>query len=218
MVLVQIWPFFQHFFQALQVMKMTFSIFQIDKKAFLGNKVINTRSSKSRKIDIYPRWLTHGFGQNMAIFPILFFLAILVRKMIFTIFQNEKTLFLAIKTKCSKGRKIKVVPKGLTHGFGPNMAIFPIFFFRHYRLGKMTFTIFQIENTSLQAIKTRSSKSRKIDIYPRWLTHGFGQNMAIFPILFFLAILVRKMTFTTFQNEKTLFLAIKTNKFKMSKN
>ena len=33
-------------------------------------------------------------------------------------------------------------------------------------------------------IKTRSSKSRKIDIFPNGLTHGFGLKMAIFPIFF----------------------------------
>ena len=34
--------------------------------------------------------------------------------------------------------------------------------------------------------KKRSSKSRKIDIFPNGLTHGFGPKMAIFPIAFFL--------------------------------
>ena len=32
--------------------------------------------------------------------------------------------------------------------------------------------------------KTRSSKSRKIDIFPKWLTHGFGPKMAIFQFFF----------------------------------
>ena len=56
--------------------------------------------------------------------------------MSFTIFWNEKTLFYAFKTKSSKSRKIDIFPKGLTHGFGPKMAIFPTFFFRQYRPGK----------------------------------------------------------------------------------
>ena len=34
-------------------------------------------------------------------------------------------------------------------------------------------------------IKTKSSKSRKIDIFPKGLTHGFGPKMAIFPTLIF---------------------------------
>ena len=36
--------------------------------------------------------------------------------------------FKAIKTKSSKTGKIDIFPKGLTHGFGPKMAIFPTFF------------------------------------------------------------------------------------------
>ena len=133
MVLVKIRPFFQHFFSALQVRKRTFSIFQIDKTPF---QAVKTRSSKSRKIYIFPKGLTPGFGPYMAFFPTFFFSAILVRKMIFTIFQNEKMPFQAIKTSSSKSRKIAIFPKGLTHGFGPKMAIFRTLFFRQYRPGK----------------------------------------------------------------------------------
>ena len=134
MVLVQIWPFFQSFFGgAIQVRKMYFAIFWNEKTPFQAIKI---RSTKSRKIDIFPKELTHGFGLDMAIFSTFFFQAILVRKMSFAIFQNGKTPFQAIKKKSSKSRKIDIFPKGLTHGFGPNMAIFPIFFFRQYRLGK----------------------------------------------------------------------------------
>ena len=39
--------------------------------------------------------------------------------------------------------------------------------------------------TPFQAIKTRSSTSRKINIFPKRLTHGFGPKMAIFPNGFF---------------------------------
>ena len=56
--------------------------------------------------------------------------------MCFTTFYNEKTPFKAIKTTSSKSPKIEIFPKGLTHGFGPKMAIFPNFFFRQYRPGK----------------------------------------------------------------------------------
>ena len=41
---------------------------------------------------------------------------------------NEKTPFWAIKTRSSKSPKIDNFPKGLTHGFGSKMAIFPTFF------------------------------------------------------------------------------------------
>ena len=47
----------------------------------------------------------------------------------FTIFYNEKSPFYAIKSRSSKSRKIDISPKGLTHGFGPNIAIFCQLFF-----------------------------------------------------------------------------------------
>ena len=55
--------------------------------------------------------------------------------MSFTIFYNEKTPFYAIKTTSSKNPKIDTFPKGLTHGFGPKIAIFPTFFFRQIQPG-----------------------------------------------------------------------------------
>ena len=44
------------------------------KNAFLGYK--NKKNSKSQKIDIFPKTLTHGFGPKMAIFPTFLFQAI----------------------------------------------------------------------------------------------------------------------------------------------
>ena len=134
MVLVQNWPFSQlFFFYARQVRKMSYTILQNEKTPF---QAIKTRSSKSQKLDIFSKGLTHGFGQKMRIFLTLFCQAIQARKMSFTIFWNEKTPFQAIKTTSSKSRKIDIFPKGLTHGFGPKIAIFPTFFFRQYRQGK----------------------------------------------------------------------------------
>ena len=126
--------------------------------------------------------------------------------MSFTIFQNEKTPFQAIKTRSSRIRKIDT---SVNPRFGPNMAIFPTFFFQALQVRKMTFSIFQIEKTPFQAIKTRSSKSRKIDIFPKGLTHGFWSQYGHFSKPFFQATLVRKMTFAIFQNKKTPFQAIK---------
>ena len=49
----------------------------------------------------------------------------------------------------------------------------------------MSSTIFMNEKTPFQAIKTKRSKTRKIDIFPKGLTHGFGQKIPIFPTSFF---------------------------------
>ena len=43
----------------------------------------------------------------------------------------QKNAFLEQKkTKNSKSQKIAIFPKGLTHGFGPKMALFQLNFFR----------------------------------------------------------------------------------------
>ena len=80
----------------------------------------------------------------------------------------------------------------------------------------MSFTIFYNEKTPFQAIKTRSSKSRKIHIFQNGLTHGFSPKMAIYPT-FFQALQPRKMSFTIFYNEKTPFQAIKTQRSRSRK-
>ena len=194
---------------------MSFTILQNEKTPF---QTIKTRSSKSRKIGIFPKGLTHGFGPKITIFPIFIFQEIQTRNMSFMIFQNEKTPFQPIKTRSSKIRKIDFFRKGLTHGFGPKMAIFQASIFQEIEAKKMSFTIFQNEKTTFQAIKTRSSKTRKIDIFPKGLTHGFGPKMAIFPTFIFQEIYARKMPFTIFQNErKTPFQTMKTRSLKSRK-
>ena len=193
---------------------MYFTIFQNEKTAF---QAIKTRSSKSRKIDIFSKGLTHGFGPKMAIFPTFFFSQYRPFNMSFTIFQGEKTSLQAIKTRSPKSGKIDIFPKGLTHGFGPKMAIFPTFIFQEIQARKMSFTIFQNEKTPLQAIKTTTSKSQKIDIFPGVLTHCFGAKMAIFSNFFF-ANIGQENVFYDILERKNTFIRYKNQKFKKSKN
>ena len=92
--------------------------------------------------------------------------------------------------------------------------MFKTSFFQAIQGRKMCFAIFQNEKTPFQAIKTGSSKRRKIAIFPKGLTHGFCPKMAIFPTPFFQAIQSKKMSFKIFQNEKTPYKAIKTGSSK----
>ena len=174
-------------------------IFQNEKTFF---QAIKRRSLKSRKIVIFSQGLPRVLVQKQP-FLQLFFKAIQAIKMSFIIFQNEKTVFQAIKTRTSKNRKIDTFPEGLTHGFRPKIAFFSIFLFQAIQARKMSFIILQNEKTPCQAIKTGSSKSRKIDIFPSELTHGFGPIMVVSSTFFFQAIQARKMSFMIFQNEKT---------------
>ena len=198
MVLVRKWLFFQRFFFR-QYRPGKCLLRDLHQK--ITFQAIKTRSSKSRKIDIFPKGLTHGFDPKMAIFPTYFFNAILARKVSFTKVYNVKSTSQAIKTRSLKYRKIIIFPKGLTHGFGPKKAIFLKIFFWAIQARKMSFRIFQNKETSFQAIKTRSLKRRKIDIFSKGLTHGFwSKNGHLSNFFFFQAIQARKMSFTIFQN------------------
>ena len=123
--------------------------------------------------------------QKRSFFKLFFFQAIQTRKMSLTIFQNEKMPFQAIKTRSLKRFKIDIFLEWLTHGFGRKMSIFSTSFF----LGKIDqenfFCEFQNEKIPFQTIKTRRSKSQKIDIFLKGLTEGLGPRMAIFPAFFF---------------------------------
>ena len=75
--------------------------------------------------------------------------------------------FLAIKTRSSKSPKIDIFLKGLTHGFGPKMAIFPTFLFRQGRPGECFLRYSGTKEGLFWPIKTRSSKSPKIEFFQR---------------------------------------------------
>ena len=69
MVLVQKWPFFQLFFLGNIGQENVFYDLLKKQTPFYA---IKTRNSKSPKIDIFPKRLTHGFGPKMAIFTNFF--------------------------------------------------------------------------------------------------------------------------------------------------
>ena len=67
----------------------------------------------------------------------LFYLGNIGQENVFYDILERKNVFLGYKKNKSKRRKIDIFPKGLTHGFGPKMAIFLTFFFRQYMAGKL---------------------------------------------------------------------------------
>ena len=81
----------------------------------------------------------------------------------------------------------------------------------------MSSTILYNEKRLFKAIQTGSSKSRKIDIFPKGLTHGFGLKMALFPT-FFLWNIGHENVFYGILEQKKPFLGYKNMKFKKSKN
>ena len=69
MVLVSEWPFFESFFLGKIGQENVFCDILERIKAFLGYE---NKKLKRRKIDIFPKGLTHGFGLQMAIFRTFF--------------------------------------------------------------------------------------------------------------------------------------------------
>ena len=67
-------------------------------------------------------------------------------------------------------------------------------------------------------MKTRSSKTRKIDIFPKGLTHGYGPKIAIFPNFFSLGNIGQENVFYDILKRKNAFLGYKNKKFTKSKN
>ena len=66
-------------------------------------------------------------------------------------------------------------------------------------------------------MKTRSSKSRKIEIFEKGLTHIFGPKMAIFQFLS-LGNIGQQNVFYEILEGENVFLGWKNKKFKKSKN
>ena len=128
-------------------------------------QVIKTRRSKTREIDNFPKGLTHGFRLKMAIFPSL----------LFEQYRRGKCLL----------RYSRQLSKGINPWFWSKNNHFSNCFFQAVLDRKISLRIFQNEKPPFSAIKTRSSKSRKIHIFPKGLTHGFRPKMAIFPTLVF---------------------------------
>ena len=183
---------------------MSLTIFQSDKTPF---QVIKTRSSRSRKIVIFPKGLSHGFGAEMAIFPNFFFRQ----------YRPVKNAFLDYQNKKYKKSKYLHFSKGVNPWVWSKNGHFSNFFFYAIQTRKMCLTIFLGEKTPLQAIKNRSSKNRKNDIFPKGLTHGFCPIMAIFGT-FFLGNICQENVFSDILKGKNSFLGQKNKKFKKSKN
>ena len=133
-------------------------IFQNNKTSSQPKK---SRSSKSRKIDIFPYWLTHSFGSKMVIFPNLF-LGNIGQENVFYDIQEQRNAFLGYK---NKKFKIDNFSKGVNPWFWSKNGHFSDCFFQPIQARKISIMIFQSEETLFQAIKSRSSKSRKIDIF-----------------------------------------------------
>ena len=130
---------------------------------------------------------------------------------------EQENGFLGYKNKKFKRSKNSHFSKGVNLWFWSKNGRFSNFYFYVIQARKLSLTIFQNEKTPFQTIKTRSSKSRKIDIFLKRLTHGFGPKMAIFPILF-LGNIGQENAFYDILERKIALLGQNNKKFKKSIN
>ena len=165
--------------------------------------------------------------QKWPFFQLFQFQAVWARKMFFTIFWKGKSPFQAIagayqmeaiETRLSKSRNIDIFQKGLTQGLVQKWPFFKLFFFQAIKGRKMSFTIFWKGKLPFQAIKTKTSKSRNIDIFQiKGLTHGSGPKMAIFLFCFFLANIGQENVLYDILDRKIAFLGYKKKNLKSQK-
>ena len=87
---------------------------------------IKTKIFQRLKNGIFPKGLTHAFGQKMQFFYSLFSLKIRVEVRLNNVPERKKN-FLDYKNKIFHSLKNHIFPKGLTHAFGQKMEFFPLF-------------------------------------------------------------------------------------------
>ena len=101
MILAQKWLLFKLFFLGNIGQENVFNDILESKNAFLSYK---KRSSNSRKIGIFSKGLTHGFGPKMTIFP-TFFLGNIGQENVFNNILERKNAFHSYKNKKFKNSK-----------------------------------------------------------------------------------------------------------------
>ena len=128
---------------------------------------MKTKSSKSRKTDIFPNGLTHSFGPKFAFFQTFFFLGNIGQENVFYKILERKNASLAYKNKKFKKWKNWHFSKGVNPWFWSKNGRFSSLYFLGNIEQKNLFYDILEEKTSFLTIKTTSSKSRKIDIFPK---------------------------------------------------
>ena len=100
------------------------------------------------------------FGPKMASFP-NFFLGTIGQENVFYDILERKNAFRGYKKKTFKESKIDIFPKGLTHGFGPKMAIFPKFFFSGHTGKENVFYYILERKNAFRSYKNKKFKKSK---------------------------------------------------------
>ena len=115
----------------------------------------------------------------------LFFFGNIGQENVFQDILERKATFLGYKNKKFKKSKNWHFSKGVNPWFWSKNGHFSNFFFWQYRPGKYLLRYSRTKKPLSGAIKTRSLKRRRTDIFLKGLTHDFGPKMASVPNFFF---------------------------------
>ena len=96
------------------------------------------------------------------------------------------------------------------------MAIFATFFSGNIGRENVFYDILEQKNAFV-GYKNKKSKSRKIDLFPKGITHGFAPKWPFIQLFFFRNI-GQENVFYNILEQKNPFLGYKNNKSKKSKN
>ena len=131
MVFLENWSFFQVFFLDNIGQENVFYDILERKNAFSfrTKKRISRQKKQSRKIDIFPKGLTHGFAQKFFIF-LCFFLGNIGQENVFYDILERKNAFLGYKNKKFKKLKNWHFSKGVNPWFWWKAGHFSMFLFR----------------------------------------------------------------------------------------
>ena len=133
------------------------------KKAFVGYK--NDKFKKSKNWH-FSKSLTHGFGPKIPTIS-TFFRKYRPGKCLLRYSKTKKGLSRVKKKHVQKVEKIGIFPKGLAHGFRPNMAIFSTFFWGNIGQKNVFYDILERKKAFLGYKSNNFKKSKKLTFFQR---------------------------------------------------
>ena len=172
--------FFFSFFKHCRPGKCFLRYFRTKKMPF---KAIKTRSSKSVKIEVFPKGLTYGFGPKLPKFQFSFLCNIGQENVFYDILERINA-FLGYKDKNLKNSKNWDFSKGVNQWFWSKNANFSMCFLSNIGQENGFYDILERKNVFL-GYKDKKYKMSKNWIFPKGLTYSFGLKMAIFECFFF---------------------------------
>ena len=102
--------------------------------------------------------------QKIKIFPTFFFRQYRPGKCLLRYCTMKKRLSRLQKQEFQKVEKFDIFPKGLTNGFGPKMAVFPIFFMEYWP-GKCLLRYSRVKKRFSRLQKQEVQKVEKLEFF-----------------------------------------------------